>query len=316
MPRWRAGHSLLVCIAASACELTEVTLAESDDVVIVEALLQLRQGLAGDEGALIRVFLHRTLRDDGSTEAVPGAVVHVESMRGGWSFEVPEVQPSECAVVTPDLGTGSCHGLSLKSGVIAPGDVAELRVDLPANGSVRAASSIPGTFNLLQPEVNHCFLPHKQNFEIRWSVARGAQAYLSETTISGLDAALEPLGIDVEHEPLRLTGLSLSSTDTAIVYPSQLGIFSRTELGQDLAAELRQGLPAGTQAEVAIAAVDRNFVNWARGQGFNPTGLVRVPSVIGDGTGFFGSAVVRAFSLETSAAPSPELPLCGPPDRE
>ena len=197
-----------------------------------------------------------------------------------------------------------------------PGDVAQLRIALPADGLVQASSSIPGTFDLLRPEANHCVLPPKQNFEITWSVASGAQAYLSETTISGLDAALQPLGIDAEHEPLRLMGLSVSSTDTVIVYPSQLGIFSRTEIEQDLAAELQEGLPPGTEAEVAIAAVDRNFVNWARGQGFNPTGVVRVPSVIGDGTGFFGSAVVRVFSLETDAVPSPELPLCGPPAPE
>ena len=317
MQRWLAGHFLFAAISASACELTEVTLVESDDVVIVEALLQLHPGpTPGNGRALMRVFLHRTLRPDGSADAVPGAVVRVESGRRGWVFDIPEIEASECAVVTPELGTGTCHGLSIGPGVIAPGDVAELRIDFPADRSVRATSSIPGPFDLLRPEVDHCALPPKQNFEITWSVASGAQAYISETTISGLDAALEPLGIDVEHEPLRLTGLSVSSTDTVVVYPSQLGIFSRTEIERDLAAELREGLPQGAEAEVAIAAVDRNFVNWARGQSFNPTGLVRVPSVIGDGTGFFGSAVVRVFSLETGTAPSPELPPCAPPARE
>ena len=116
----------------------------------------------------------------------------------------------------------------------------------------------------------------------------------------------------MEDDPLSLLGLSLSAADTSIVYPAELGLFSRTELDHDLSVELQKGLPGGTEAEVTVAAVDGNFVNWARGGNFNPSGPVRVPSVTGDGTGFFGSALVRGFAVSVADPLPAGLPECAP----
>ena len=312
-PMAKVAATLFAVVGISGCELTEVTLVESDDVLIVEGLVQLREGPSVEiDVDNIRVFLHRTIREDGSSGAVPGARVTVSSP-SGWSFDLPETQFSECVVVTPDLGTGSCYGVSIERGVVRPGDSTELLIELPGGAVAEASSRLPGDFALSQPAQNRCVVPPEQNFEITWTIAERAWAYLSETSIFGIRTALEPSGISVDQDTLNLVGLSISSADTVIVFPAELGVLSRTELDQDLAVELQKGLPAGTDAVVAIAAVDRNFVNWARGGNFNPSGTVRVPSVIGDGTGFFGSAVVRSFDVNVDPQSSGELPLCGPP---
>ena len=66
---------------------------------------------------------------------------------------------------------------------------------------------------------------------------------------------------------------------------------------------------AGVTAEVSITAVDGNYVNWARGGNFNPSGQVRVPSLSGDGTGVFGTTVGRSFDVLVSNESS-GLPAC------
>ena len=71
-----------------------------------------------------------------------------------------------------------------------------------------------------------------------------------------------------------------------------------------------EGLPDGVAAEVSITAVDRNFVNWARGGNFNPSGQVRVPSLFGEGTGVFGSTIGRTFRVIVSSDSIPETPDC------
>jgi hypothetical protein len=125
---------------------------------------------------------------------------------------------------------------------------------------------------------------------------------VNETSISGLGSALASEGIEVEEDPLYLLGLSISATDTTVVFPSEFGVFDRFDLDQDLAVRLQRGLPEGTGALVTIAAVERNYVNWARGGNFNPSGQVRVASLRGDGTGVFGAAVVRRFRVLAAEA--------------
>jgi hypothetical protein len=128
---------------------------------------------------------------------------------------------------------------------------------------------------------------------------------VAETIIVGLGPLFEPMDVEVE-DPLSLLGLALSAEDTTVVFPSEFGIFERADLDREVALLLQEGLPAGTRAVVTVAAVDRNYVNWARGGNFNPSGQVRVPSVEGDGTGFFGSAFVDGFDAIVSEGPPPE----------
>ena len=86
-------------------------------------------------------------------------------------------------------------------------------------------------------------------------------------------------------------------------------LFNRFDLDSDLAVRLQRGLPVGASAEVSITAVDRNYVNWQRGGNFNPSGVVRVPSLRGAGTGVLGSTYRRSFTIQVGE-PDPGGQIC------
>jgi hypothetical protein len=162
----------------------------------------------------------------------------------------------------------------------------------------------------LEQQASPCGVRPDTPFEVRWSAADGASAYVNETRIDGLDKALEDEGIEAPDE-LFLLGLSLSATDTTIVFPSEFGVFDRFDLDQALMVRLQRGLPDETQAFVGITATDRNYVSWARGGNFNPSGQVRVPSVHGDGSGVFASGVTRRFGVFSGSSEQTDaLPRC------
>ncbi len=142
-----------------------------------------------------------------------------------------------------------------------------------------------------------CRLPPDRLLPVAWSRSERAWAYVNETSLKNLPDALRAEGIILEEDPLYLLGLSISDDDTSIVFPSEFGVFNRFDLDRDVAVRLQRGLPDDSWAEVTITAVDRNYVNWARGGNFNPSGQVRVPSLSGDGTGVFGATVGRRFDV-------------------
>jgi hypothetical protein len=123
-----------------------------------------------------------------------------------------------------------------------------------------------------------------------------------------LRAALAPQGIVVEEDSVALLGLAVSEADTTIVFPQEFGVFNRFDLQQEVALALQEGLPLGSQGVVAIAALDRNYVNWVRGGNFNPSGAVRISSLRGDGIGVLASAVRRAVRIV--GTDGSELPSC------
>src|SRR6056297_3052188 len=90
---------------------------------------------------------------------------------------------------------------------------------------------------------------------------------------------------------------SVSAADTTIGFPAEFGVFDRGSIDTDIAVRLQRRIPEGVASDVAITAVDRNYTNWVRGGNFNPSGQVRIPSVRGQGTGYFGSSVVREFQI-------------------
>ena len=110
-------------------------------------------------------------------------------------------------------------------------------------------------------------------------------------------------------------GVAIGEKDTDILFPGEYGLFdfdSEEESITDLLRVLDDGLPGGSWAEVAFAATDRNWVNWARGGNFNPSGIIRIPSVFGDGTGFFGTATQRVVNVIAQPGSEGAPPLCGP----
>ena len=295
---------LCLALAASACELEEITVIDFVDVVVAEVYVTLGSAPAEHR---VRAFLHGTAAGGTpDSETFDDALVRI-TRTDGFTMDLALALITECVDSVPVGASGSCFVDGGQAAGLAPGDALELSVGLADGRTLLAASRIPGDFQLDGISVS-CRLVPESLLPLSWSRSDGAWAYVNETSISGLRAALAPEGIDVEDDPLYLLGLSISAADTTVVFPSEFGVFDRFDLDQDLALRLQQGLPDGTDALVSVTAVERNYTNWVRGGNFNPSGQVRVASVRGDGTGVFGAAVVREFSVISSATPG------GPPD--
>jgi hypothetical protein len=108
---------------------------------------------------------------------------------------------------------------------------------------------------------------------------------------------------------MLVRGLSISQTDTTLVLPTEFGVFERLQYDSDLLLAIKDGFPNGTRMELVLAAADRNWVNSVRGGNFNPSGLIRISTVVGDGVGVFASLNVQHASIVVRGVSS--LPRCG-----
>jgi hypothetical protein len=296
-----AGTTLL-----AACELQEVTLVEFEDVAVAEVYVTLRE----PPGAhTVLGFLHGA-RAGGRPDSRTFDDALVRITRGdGLTMLLAVVPLDRCVDSRPEGATGTCFAAdSALAAQLRPGDALDLDIDLGGGGTVVGALTLPGAFALIEVE-DVCRLPPDTTLEVSWSRSPGAWAYINETVIEGLPAALAGEGI-VAEDSLYLLGLSVSAADTTIVFPAEFGVFDRFDLDQDLAVRLQRGLPDQTRASVSVAAVERNYVNWVRGGNFNPSGLVRVSSLRGEATGVFGGVVVRDFAVLSSADPLGGVPDC------
>ena len=308
-----SGLVLFALLVLAGCELEEITIVEVEDVVIAEVHVQIGTGLFGRNR--VTAFLHRTVGGAGpGLHDVPGALITV-TRNSSASYEFGPTAIETCVGSTPEGGTGSCYWVAPAAAAdFRPGEALELVIELPSGGTLQSATTVPGDFALKGVgEGEQCLLAPATPLTVAWTPSLGTWAYINETTLIGIRAALEPVGIQVDDDPLYLLGLSITANDTTIVFPGEFGVFNRFELDHDLAATLQEGLPAGTRAPVSISAADRNYVNWVRGGSFNPSGQVRVPSVRGDGTGVFAAVVVRTFEVVVSpdsAGAAYEVPTC------
>ena len=312
--------ALAVIVAAAGplggCALTEVTVTESEDVVIVESQLTVNLEGGGTTRLSVYAYLHRTLSGnradevEGATVRVSGAsgvVVHLAAAdSGGVCLTYDEFEPNE--------DVGSCYSASVSPSPFGPREIVELQVVLADGRTLTGASRIPDGFSFvgLTEEDGQCRLEPDTNYRFRWTEAAGTWSYLSDAWIEGLPEALA--GRDVEApDSLYLTGFAIGENDTDVLFPGEYGLFDfGDESDADLLRILDDGLPRGSWAEVAFAATDRNWVNWARGGNFNPSGIIRIPSVLGDGTGFFGTATQRVLNVRAEPDGDGMPPLCGP----
>ncbi len=299
---------LVAVLTMAACELQEVTVVDVEDVIIVEAY-----ALVGVDtpdptvGRRLWAFVSRTVGGEGASDIPPAEVEVVRT--DGRRFVLEAVDDQNCISDGDRVRPGVCYDAGAAASRLRPGDELELTVRLADGRTLGGRTTIPGDFRLEQ-QASPCGVRPDTPFEVRWSAASGASAYVNETRIDGLDRALEDEGIEAPDE-LFLLGLSLSASDTTIVFPSEFGVFDRFDLDQALTVRLQRGLPDETQAFVGITATDRNYVNWARGGNFNPSGQVRVPSVHGDGSGVFASGVMRRFGVFAGSSEQTDaLPRC------
>lgn len=296
-----------VCVLA-ACELEEIMVVDVEEVVLAEVYANLAADTVGNQ---LLALLHQTLgaQDIDAAEAdLVAARITVRRPSDGLSITLRNAAITECVEEDrADLPQACFLADSADAVRLGPGDLLTVGVDLVDGGRLDGETRVPGLFQLTGVPTE-CRLPPDTLLPLRWTRAEGAWAYVNETAISGLPDALRSEGIIVREDPLYLLGLSISDADTTIAFPSEFGVFNRFDLDQDLAVRLQRGLPAGTNAEITVTAVDGNYVNWARGGNFNPSGQVRVPSLRGDGSGVFGSTVGHRLLVTT--APDAAFPVC------
>ena len=244
----------------------------------------------------------------------PGATVTI-SEPDGFPVTLREVPLEVCAIEAPasDLQEvpevrASCYATESEDALtVLPGSTYELSVLTTAGERVRGRTTVPGNFHGLRPAVPPsqpfpiCGLPPRQNLELMWTQSAGAWSYLATIRITGLGTALSGTDI-IAPNSLELTGLSISQSDTTMVLPAEFGLFELADLDDRLLILLQEGFPPGVNVHLRLNALDRNFVNAIRGGSFNPSGPVRVSSVVGDGIGVFGSYVPRELFIVVEPA--------------
>jgi hypothetical protein len=296
-PQARVVLALLAGVFPAGCEIAQITVEQPEARVVAEIYLRVTNDLP--EGVAL---LHQT-PGEGRVDLAQ-ARIRVSDGQGLAVFFSPApifecaegALPAEFDAVCLLLDAGAAE-------VVRPGGRYLVEVTLPGNRRIHGSVTLPGDFRIQQPVpgATRCRMVPNELLPIRWTVAEGARAYVPEAEIFGLKAALEAEGIGVPSDPVVLLGLSISESDTGIVFPSQFGIFNRFSSDREVLVALQRGLPAlgEVEGEVVVSAQGRNSVNWNRGGNFNPSGTIRVPSLFGDGTGVVGGVVNRSFGFTT-----------------
>lgn len=311
LARW--GNALLPALAAlvlGGCELDEVMVPDGADLLIAESILD-----AGKE--IQHLLLHRTLRGRlvGGEE---GAQVRVRR-DDGLVVSFAAAPASACTELDPGFAAGkdsvevraTCYLSPSEAGRwVVPGAAYELQIETTGGEKLRGRTTVPGHFTPLglSPaaalplgEVGRCVLPPDSALALQWSVATGARAYLTHMRIEGVRDALAGSGIPNLPEVVELYGVSVTERDTSIVAPTEIGVLEIGKYPADLMRALRAGFPEGARVRFTIGAMDRNYVTAARGDTFNPSGMVRISSIAGDGMGVFGSVVPYALEVEVKS---------------
>jgi hypothetical protein len=296
------------------CTIADVTVPAGEDRLVVEAVLR-------TDFARQTLLLHRSVREQASV-GEPGAQVVVVT---GTGREIVFRETSDpCYTMGPgyegaEVAVGvTCYASPPEDGRwVQPGQAYELRVQTARGEVARARTVVPGAFSVngirtasrndrAEPA---CSLTPSTPLPVSWTPSPGAWGYLAPLTIFGLSGTLPP-SLQAP-DPMELVGVSVSASDTTLVLPGEFGVFDRFDYNQDLLRALQLGLPAETAARVVIAAADRNYINGVRGGNFNPSGQVRISSIVGDGVGVFGSLTPLVFLIDVGTSAG-GLPRCIP----
>lgn len=301
--------SASLLLPSAACELEEITIAEPEDIPVVEAYI-----MVGDGQDQISAFVHWTLGTRPARDLLELTVLVTPD--GGTPIPLFPEDLENCVLPgIVDQVEGVCYTVGFDpEGFFRPGEHVELEVFVEEDDVLRGGTTIPEAIGFIHPRVrNQCALAPGETIEFMWNRAPGVWAYSAEAQIRDLKAALALTGVDVETDSVALQGLAVSDSDTTIVFPGEFGVFERFSLEAEVAVALQGGLPLGADADIVIAALDQNYVNWVRGGNFNPSGPVRVSSLRGPGVGVFGSIVRRTIRVRggpPSYYPGTLLPAC------
>jgi hypothetical protein len=306
--------ALTTAVLLPACTIADVTVAPGEDRLVVEGVLR-------TDARTQFILLHRAVQS-GVAEGEPGAEVVVTR---GDGMRV-QFQATALACYSVDAGyldadtpieiRGTCYASPAALGRwVKPGSAYDLVVRTSRGEEARGRTVVPGDFTLNRVPVSRvndqapagCNLKAATPLPLTWTQAAGAWGYIAPLQISGLRTVL-PDSFNAP-DPLELIGVSVSASDTSLVLPGEFGVFDRFSFNQNLLRLLQTGLPGGTAARLVVAAADRNYINGVRGGSFNPSGPVRISSVVGDGVGVFGS-LVPLHAAVFVGSPFQALPSC------
>lgn len=307
------GMAMAAALLAG-CTIADVTVAPGEDRLVVEGVLR-------TDSHIQFILLHRAVQS-GVAAGVSGAEVVVTRGDGVQVafFEGPsscyDIDPAYLNAEVPVEIRGTCYASPEGAeGFVVPGATYELSVRTMEGEEAFGRTVVPGDFTLRDVPVSRmlsegptiCVLPPDTPLPLTWTQAAGAWGYLAPLRIGGLSALPDSFNAP---DPLELVGVSVSARDTSLVLPTEFGIFDRFSFNQNLLRLLQTGLPANTAAAVTIAAADRNYINGVRGGAFNPSGPIRISSVVGDGVGVFGSLVPLHAYIRVGFVGLPDQPPC------
>lgn len=232
---------------------------------------------------------------------VPGASVRIVGGSGRTLRldELPDTAEA-CRNARATTNSQSCYAASVPSAWFAPLEELSLRIATPDGKQLRGNSLIPALFapSRLNARGGRCRVNPETSYVIDWSSIRGAWAHIAEAEFTGLARNLWD-----SSTPLYLTVAWMASfEDTHMVFPRKLIEGGVPSQALKAARRLETGLPWGVSAHLAVAAIDPNWANWVRPGQVHIAGEVPVPSVFGDGTGLFGTAVRWTVTMESRDA--------------
>lgn len=289
-----------------SCELQKITTATATDVIIAEVVLR-----AGD--SIQSAYLHRTITENQGAR-VPGALVTVREGNSGAQIRLTVAPDSMCVDDRPKdavASIGTCYIARVPVTTIKPGLRYTLRIETPAGEVMTGASDVPAAFEIVRPAARSgagvttaCRLEPNTTIDLTWTRSAGASVYLTDARLRNLRQALRAAGFDIEgNDAVGFEGLSISSADTTLRFPAEIGVFERFNNDKlPVLLAIHEGLPLDVDVTILVAAADRNYVNWVRGGNFNPSGSVHIASIYGDGTGLFGTLVPRRILISTKAS--------------
>ena len=306
IPSQKGWATVAAMLAIGGCDLANVEVdVPVGDQVVVEASVVLTVDPTDASRSTAHLLAVTTRYPDGGrAHGVHGASVRVTG-ESGRSVQLSEAADPVANCVTQEFFFGSCYRATAPSGIFAPGERLSLEVVLPDGGVVTGVSRIPGTFSAmgLSLKDGRCRLTPDTNYRFNWTPVVGAAAYIGEIGIGGVG------DLDV-HDRVSWVGTFVGGDMAELLFPRGL-IAGLNDV--ELARVLHTGLPPGAVADFALGAIDLNWTNWIREGRINVNGEVRVPSVFGDGTGWFGTAMRWRMSVESRLSTGDaDLPLCGP----
>lgn len=308
-------------IGLAGCDVTDISPGSGQKMFVVSATVVLTVDPADPSRigtravALVSEAYLQVLTE------VPGAAMRITGASGRSLSLVEEEDPlGACTVLPEDLygadgplgPIGSCHTATAASAVFAPGEELTLAVTTPDGGILEGTSRMPAAFGPrgLSVEDGRCRVEPGTGYRFNWAPVDGAWAHVGEAEITGLSPGLWS-SADPLYLPVTVLGRGREVTD--MVFPRDFLFELLSDVDNvELHRTLDAGLPGGARAEVTIAALDRNWANWIREGRLNINGETVIPSVFGDGTGMFGTAVRWKVEVESRTAEGVgDVPLCG-----